>query len=196
MKNKQAWQCLEMLKTPWVSDALPDIKIDNERKMKSLLLTYSLLSAHHQRSCSWDVRLVVFSWRSSGWSVLSAKSCWMSHLERLKKTKMLMRLGQLGQSVAEGRRGRFAASSVINSATVLLRSLNVDLLQSAWVWGFRESWSARAKLCSKRLWMLCKMRITQYNGLQILFNLVVINDSAFICLEIHIFNLLSTTCNS
>lgn len=35
-ENKQAWHCLEMLKTPWVSDSLPDIKIDNERKMKRL----------------------------------------------------------------------------------------------------------------------------------------------------------------
>lgn len=70
-ENKQAWHCFEMLKTPSVSDALPDIKIDNEREMKRLILTLSLLSARDQRSCSLDV----FSLTSSSWSVLSAKSC-------------------------------------------------------------------------------------------------------------------------
>ncbi len=61
MKNKQASHCLEMLKNSLVSDALPANKIDNEKKRKSLPVTYSLLSADHQRGFSCVFGLVVWS---------------------------------------------------------------------------------------------------------------------------------------
>lgn len=84
---KRCWKVL------LVSDALPDIKLacPEGQMMKSRgngspIPTPFYLQIIRRAALLLCICLVwvVWSWRSSAWSVLSAESCWMYHLEHLK----------------------------------------------------------------------------------------------------------------
>lgn len=82
--------------------------------------------------------LVVWSWRSSVWSVLSAKSCWMYHLEYLRNKDVGGHV-TTGSECHKGRRGRIADWTVVNQDYTMLKPLNIDLPKNTWVWGLNKS---------------------------------------------------------